>query len=208
MVDKNNENKKVDAVQQKQEQQQEQQQQQQQQRQEPENKSKLKELLPAILRMVFFFALYKIMTNVAQNKLNNQSSTKQPPQFVGKNDNQNPDSKVLPNQNENNFIVRNLWKTNENTKTDLYVYLSENEIFSEFNDESKLLWNINDIKYHDYNVNYDKEFKVKLPESVLNNGTYYLHSFLTFSGVSPNPQNSSFDRKKITYNKKCKIKYI
>lgn len=207
MVDKNNENKKVDAVQQKQEQQQEQQQQQQQQRQEPENKSKLKELLPAILRMVFFFALYKIMTNVAQNKLNNQSSTKQPPQFVGKNDNQNPDSKVLPNQNENNFIVRNLWKTNENTKTDLYVYLSENEIFSEFNDESKLLWNINDIKYHDYNVNYDKEFKVKLPESVLNNGTYYLHSFLTFSGVSPNPQNSSFDRKKITYNKKLLTTY-
>jgi len=157
--------------------------------------------------MVFFFILYKVMSEVAQNKINKQNSTKQPPQFVDKSNNQMPNSKVLPNQNDDNFIFRNIWKTNENTKTDLYVYLSEKEIFTEFNDMSKLLWNINDIKYHDWNVNYNKEFEVELPKSVLNNGTYYLHSYLTFSGISPNPQSASFDRKKITYNKKLLTSY-
>jgi len=206
MTDENKENKEVDAVQPKQEQQQ--QQQQQQQRQEPEQNNKFKELLPTILRMIFFFALYRVMTGIAQNKINKQSSTKQPIQFEDKNDNQQlPPKKILPNQNGENFIVRNIWKTDENTKTDLYVYLSENEVFTEFNDENKLLWNINDIKYHDWKVNYEKEFKIELPKSVLNNGTYYLHSFLTFSGVSPNPQSSSFDRKKITYNKKLLTNY-
>jgi len=200
MSDKNKKNKEVDDVQQKQE--------HHQQKQEPEkNSNKIKDLLPTILRMVFFFILYKVMSEVAQNKINKQNSTKQPPQFVDKSNNQMPNSKVLPNQNDDNFIFRNIWKTNENTKTDLYVYLSEKEIFTEFNDMSKLLWNINDIKYHDWNVNYNKEFEVELPKSVLNNGTYYLHSYLTFSGISPNPQSASFDRKKITYNKKLLTSY-
>ncbi|ORY16852.1 CLPTM1-domain-containing protein [Neocallimastix californiae] len=119
----------------------------QQQRQE-EKKNTFKELLPTIARMVFFFMLYKFMSQMAANK-------------------------------------------------DLYLYLSENEIFKEFRNENKLLWKINDIKFKDWNESYTKDFEIELPDSVLNNGTYYLHAFFVLNGYSPDPSSPNFDRKKL-----------
>eukprot|EP00833_Pecoramyces_ruminatium_P006993 jgi/Orpsp1_1/1181025/evm.model.c7180000075544.2 len=214
MADSDKKNVVVEKNQPKQEDGQPQQQRHPEQQNENDKKSKFKELLPVIARMIFFFMLYKIMSGMAANKINQQSGTKQPPAQFMKAQNQN--TKILPNQdpntnqnqnNQNDYFVKNLWKINDKTRTDLYVYLSEKEIFRDFNNENNLLWKINDIKFNDWNEMHTKEFEIELPDSVLNNGTYYLHAFFTLNGYSPDPNSPKFDRKKIAYNKKLLTKY-
>ncbi|KAG4108418.1 cleft lip and palate transmembrane 1 [Neocallimastix lanati (nom. inval.)] len=191
----------------------------QQQRQE-EKKNTFKELLPTIARMVFFFMLYKFMSQMAANKVNQRNNNTSQPSTQFTNSQNQQSSKILPNQNPNtnpnqnanvnnneNYMYKNLWKINDKTRTDLYLYLSENEIFKEFRNENKLLWKINDIKFKDWNESYTKDFEIELPDSVLNNGTYYLHAFFVLNGYSPDPSSPNFDRKKITYNKKLLTKY-
>jgi len=151
-----------------------------------------------------------MMSGMAQKKLNQQSPTPNT-QFANTNTNNNQEKHSSQNtksiNDENNYIIRSIWKINENTKTDFYAYLSENEVFQDFDNEDKLLWRINDIKFKDWKAYHEKEFEIELPESVLNNGTYYIHSYFTLSGNSPDPNSPKFNRKKMAYNKKLLTKY-
>jgi len=179
-------------------------QQQQQQNEEEKQKSKFKELIPTIARMLFFFFVYRYITGMAQKKINQQNNVNS--QFNGDNKaNQNSHNAV--NQQEDYYIIKNIWNANDDTKIDFYAYLSENEIFRDFYNEDKLLWKIDGIKFKDWKENYTKDFEIELPESVLNNGTYYVHAYFTLSGNSPDPKNPTFNKKKFAYNKKLLTKY-
>jgi len=199
MADSENKNEVVDKNQPKQPEQQPQQQ-QQQQNEEEKQKNKFKELIPTIARMLFFFFVYRYIAGMAQKKINQQNNVNS--QFTGDNK-VNQNNKNAVNQQEDYYIIKNIWNANDDTKIDFYAYLSENEIFRDFYNEEKLLWKIDGIKFKDWKENYTKDFEIELPESVLNNGTYYVHAYFTLSGNSPDPKNPKFNKKKFAYNKKC-----
>lgn len=48
---------------------------------------------------------------------------------------------------------------------------------------------------------------INLNQNVRNNSTYYAHSYITYSGVSPDPRDPTYNNKKIAYNQKLLTKY-
>lgn len=78
-------------------------------------------------------------------------------------------------------------------KLDLYVYLSEEEDFNAFSDQSSLIWyqqNIlygNTSEYRRLDTTYTPSDKVK------NNGSLYAHLYMTLHGVSPDPAAKRYD---------------
>ncbi|XP_054003357.1 putative lipid scramblase CLPTM1 isoform X1 [Hylaeus anthracinus] len=106
------------------------------------------------------------------------------------------------------------------TLFDLHVYLSEFESFKEFNDPEKLIWLEQGLVYGDWYSGPDKDgtktikYKFNPSDQLKNNGSVYLHVYVTKSGKSPNPKASkniyagdymSYSRKML--NKFKKIKY-
>ena len=90
-----------------------------------------------------------------------------------------------------------------------YVYLSEQEVFSEFNVPESLVWKKEGLVYGswDQGPNSDSIFElqtqVKASESLQNNGSLYLHAFLVRAGKSPDPATGKgmFSKKWTTYKK-------
>ena len=101
-----------------------------------------------------------------------------------------------------------------------YVYVSEQEEFSEFHVPESLVWKKEGLVYGswDQGANSDSIFElqtqVKASESLQNNGSLYLHAFLVRSGKSADPAagKGMFSKKWTTYkrarlNKFLKRKY-
>ena len=90
-----------------------------------------------------------------------------------------------------------------------YVYLSEQEVFSEFNVPESLVWKKEGLVYGswDQGPNSDSIFElqtqVRASESLQNNGSLYLHAFLVRAGKSPDPATGKgmFSKKWTTYKK-------
>ena len=90
-----------------------------------------------------------------------------------------------------------------------YVYLSEQEVFSEFDVPESLVWKKEGLVYGswDQGPNSDSIFElqtqVKASESLQNNGSLYLHAFLVRAGKSPDPATGKgmFSKKWTTYKK-------
>ncbi|KAK2831225.1 hypothetical protein Q7C36_016311 [Tachysurus vachellii] len=87
---------------------------------------------------------------------------------------------------------RNLFP--KDTLMDLHVYLSENEVFSEFNSTEALFWLQRDLIYGDWSTGeagdgcYEHHLELDTPESVQQNGSYYIHVYFTKSGFHPDPK--------------------
>lgn len=86
------------------------------------------------------------------------------------------------------------WNLFENgTMFDLHVYLSEDPTWVNFNDPSSLIWLQEDLMYGDWygGRNGDGTFtintRIKASKRLMNNGSLFLHTFVTRSGKSPNP---------------------
>jgi hypothetical protein len=83
------------------------------------------------------------------------------------------------------------------TMMDLYVYLSEDEVFSDFGDSSKLIWLQEQLYYGDWTAgeagdgSFVKELSVPTSRAVQNNGSIYLHTYFVLSGKSPDPAAAS-----------------
>ncbi|XP_058454115.1 putative lipid scramblase CLPTM1 [Malaya genurostris] len=79
------------------------------------------------------------------------------------------------------------------TMFDLYVYISEHPHWVDFNDPNALVWLQEDLMYGDWygGRNGDGIFtvntQIKASERLMNNGSIYLHTFVTRAGKSPNP---------------------
>merc|ERR1712226_663038 len=80
-------------------------------------------------------------------------------------------------------------------KMDMYVYLSEDEFFTDFDNKKALFWLEEELSYGDWigGDNKDGSFemagKIETPENVMNNGTLFLHAYFVEAGMSPNPKD-------------------
>ncbi|XP_070493644.1 putative lipid scramblase CLPTM1 [Chironomus tepperi] len=96
---------------------------------------------------------------------------------------------------------------------DMHVYVSEDYDFSKFNDPEALVW-FSTFTYGDWSsgVNndgaYTKNIKIKASENLMNNGSIYLHTYVTKTGKSPNPDAlQDFAGFEIAYNRRMLNKY-
>ncbi|KAE8584941.1 hypothetical protein XENTR_v10021167 [Xenopus tropicalis] len=97
---------------------------------------------------------------------------------------------------------RNLFP--KDTLMDLRVYLSEKESFTEFNSSSLVFWEQRDLVYGDWSSGangdgcYEQYSDIQVPEGVQNNGSYYIHVYLTKSGFDPDPSQKALYRRLAT----------
>jgi len=103
---------------------------------------------------------------------------------------------------------------------DLYVYLSEQQEFGEFHIPERLVWKKEGLVFGNWEQGPDTnsifELRTQFPttDSIQNNGSIYMHTFLVKEGKSPDPSagKSLFSKKWTTYktqrlNKFMKRKY-
>ena len=101
---------------------------------------------------------------------------------------------------------------------DLHVYLSEKENFRDFNDSNAMIWSEYGLIYGDWYSGHQGDgsrtitHKFKPSQRLLNNGSIYLHVYVTKNGRSPDPtvKNSAkmdMAYRKVMFNKFKKIKY-
>ncbi|XP_074663188.1 putative lipid scramblase CLPTM1 [Tubulanus polymorphus] len=94
---------------------------------------------------------------------------------------------------------------------DMYIYLSEDEIFSKFKDKDSLLWKKTGLVYGDWtdgpnkDGSFVKSLTIPTPEGLQNNGSIYLHVYFVKSGRSPDPEDKAKYRKKETVYKKKQV---
>merc|ERR1719228_485314 len=103
---------------------------------------------------------------------------------------------------------------------DIYVYVSEQEIFGEFDLPENLVWKKEGLSYGNWEQGptmdsiFELSTQIPLSESVQNNGSLYMHAFVVREGKSPDPATGkgAFSKKWTTYktqrlNKFMKRKY-
>lgn len=87
---------------------------------------------------------------------------------------------------------------------DLHVFLSESEVFTEFNSTAALIWEQRDLVYGDWSSGengdgcYEQNSEVNIPVGVQNNGSFYIHIYLTKSGFHPDPNQKALHRRLAT----------
>merc|ERR1719189_1446946 len=99
---------------------------------------------------------------------------------------------------------------------DMYIYISEQDDFNEFNMPESLVWKQEGLKFGDWTAgpNSDSvfEFSTQLEASdrVQNNGSLYLHYFLVREGKSPDPGTGKgmFSKKWTAYKKQRLNKFM
>ncbi|XP_065095225.1 putative lipid scramblase CLPTM1 [Ochlerotatus camptorhynchus] len=86
------------------------------------------------------------------------------------------------------------WNLFENgTMFDMHVYISEDAQYVDFNDPNSLIWLQEDLMYGDWYGGRDGDgihtisTQIKASERLMNNGSIYLHTYVTRAGKSPNP---------------------
>ncbi|XP_017046272.1 cleft lip and palate transmembrane protein 1 [Drosophila ficusphila] len=91
------------------------------------------------------------------------------------------------------------WNYFENgTNFDLHVWLSEHPDVVNFQQKANLLWLQEDLTYGDWisGANgdgiYTHSLKLKTSQHLMNNGSVYLHAFVTRSGKSPDPKSPHY----------------
>ncbi|KAJ6645868.1 Cleft lip and palate transmembrane protein 1 [Pseudolycoriella hygida] len=112
------------------------------------------------------------------------------------------------------------WNLFDNgTIFDLHVYLSEDFDFVNFDDPQSLCWFQESLVYGDWwsgsngDGSYTHECSIRASPSLQNNGSLYLHAYVTKYGMSPNPKSgSAFAGKNLGYirrqlNKFKKIRF-
>uniref|UniRef100_A0A8C7N9F6 CLPTM1 regulator of GABA type A receptor forward trafficking n=1 Tax=Oncorhynchus kisutch TaxID=8019 RepID=A0A8C7N9F6_ONCKI len=87
---------------------------------------------------------------------------------------------------------------------DLYVYISQDEVFSDFNDTQSLFWFHRDLVYGDWNTGedgdgcYEHSIDLNIPEKVQMNGSLYIHVYFTKTGFHPDPKRKGQYRRLAT----------
>ncbi|CAH0560704.1 unnamed protein product [Brassicogethes aeneus] len=111
-----------------------------------------------------------------------------------------------PVTNENGVAVpskqaRNIFP--DGTNLNLWVYLSETEELDNYN-QTNVFWYKSGLVYGDWTSgpfkdgSYVIEKQVPITETMRNNGSLYLHAFVTKSGETPQPSAFSFAKDKVS----------
>ncbi|XP_055920317.1 putative lipid scramblase CLPTM1 [Eupeodes corollae] len=108
----------------------------------------------------------------------------------------------------------NAWNLFENgTLFDLHVYLSESFDEVNFGNPANLVWLQEGLTYGDWvsgpnsDGTYTHSLKIKASEKLMNNGSIYLHSYVTRAGESPDPKSPYFGKKYMGYTRKMLNKF-
>ncbi|XP_065185232.1 putative lipid scramblase CLPTM1 [Sycon ciliatum] len=95
-------------------------------------------------------------------------------------------------------VGRNLFPPNQSME--LAVYLTESSNFTEFNCTSCLLWEEAELVMGSWTDGPNKDGKfsfstnISISEAVQNNGSLYLHAFVTKTGHSPDPSSTTYNQ--------------
>lgn len=102
-----------------------------------------------------------------------------------------PASKKSPN-NEPAVLISNLFHKAQ--PMDMWVYLTENDKFNEFGNESALVWHETNIPYAVWGPESTRTLTLNYPptESLKHNGSLYAHVFFAQSGYSPDPSDPEY----------------
>ncbi|KAL0267380.1 UNVERIFIED_CONTAM: hypothetical protein PYX00_009669 [Menopon gallinae] len=102
----------------------------------------------------------------------------------------------------------------DGTFLDVYMYLSEAREFKSFNDMEALFWKKQGIMYGDWtggpngDGSYEHRTRFKPSHSLKNNGSIYLHVYITLHGYSPDPSTGrKYAGNLMSYNYKQLNKY-
>lgn len=108
----------------------------------------------------------------------------------------------------------NAWNYFENgTLFDLHIWLSEDADSVNFKEKTNLVWLQEDLVYGDWisgperNGIYHRSLKIKTTNNMMNNGSVFLHSFITKAGQSPDPSSDHFSQGLMGYQCKMLNKY-
>ncbi|PKA57155.1 hypothetical protein AXF42_Ash002459 [Apostasia shenzhenica] len=90
-------------------------------------------------------------------------------------------------------LMSNLFQKGE--PLDMWVYLSEQERFSDFSDESALVWHESSIPYAVWGPASSRSLSLKYTpsESLKQNGSLYAHVFFARSGYPPDPYDPEYE---------------
>ncbi|CAL8350100.1 unnamed protein product [Arctogadus glacialis] len=97
---------------------------------------------------------------------------------------------------------RNLFP--KDTLMDFYVYISPDEVFVDFNNTEALFWFHQDLVYGDWSTGedgdgcYEHYREMDIPETLLKNGSMYMHVYFTKSGFHPDPKRKGQYRRLAT----------
>ncbi|XP_064600174.1 putative lipid scramblase CLPTM1 isoform X2 [Liolophura sinensis] len=101
----------------------------------------------------------------------------------------------------------------KNMEMDMYVYVNEEEQFSEFDKPENLFWLERSLIYGDWEAgpNHDgsivKHGQISVTENLQNNGSLFIHVYFVKNGNSPNPKDKSYRRDKTAFKSKMLNKY-
>eukprot|EP00696_Hemimastix_kukwesjijk_P015269 gnl/Hemi2/3452_TR1199_c0_g1_i1.p1 gnl/Hemi2/3452_TR1199_c0_g1~~gnl/Hemi2/3452_TR1199_c0_g1_i1.p1 ORF type:complete len:634 (-),score=89.39 gnl/Hemi2/3452_TR1199_c0_g1_i1:91-1833(-) len=100
-----------------------------------------------------------------------------------------------------------LFSVGESMEVRLYFDISPD--FDDFDNQDKLILHETDIFFNsDLSNTRHKNISVPFPKSVLNNGTFFAHAFLTRFGFSPNPSSPNYDATSTAVSTQSLIKYL
>ncbi|VDN29483.1 unnamed protein product, partial [Gongylonema pulchrum] len=107
---------------------------------------------------------------------------------------------------------RNLFQPGQ--KFDLYAYLSDSsDNFEAFDDENALFWKESELIYGDWKSGPEgdgsrsKSVTFRTPQSLLSNGSLYLHVFIVKEHQSPDSRSRNYVKREVIYNVRQLNKY-
>lgn len=112
-----------------------------------------------------------------------------------------PDKNPVSNSMSPTGIPGNMFP--KGTLFDMYVYISESEKFTNFDEP---FWHLQNLEYGNWNLGEDMDgtitFKsqIELTENMKNNGSIYLHTYFTENGRSPDPKHKETYSKRRTFS--------
>lgn len=89
---------------------------------------------------------------------------------------------------------------------DMHVYLSESEVFTDFKNPKAQFWVKKGLSYGDWtggpegDGSFERRGQISLTESMMNNGSIYLHVYFTKSGVAPDSPDTGFPQNLKAYS--------
>uniref|UniRef100_A0A1I8FTN5 Cleft lip and palate associated transmembrane protein 1 n=1 Tax=Macrostomum lignano TaxID=282301 RepID=A0A1I8FTN5_9PLAT len=101
----------------------------------------------------------------------------------------------------------------KNSKLDLWIFVNEQQNFTRFNEASDLFWHQPGLVYGDWESGenrdgvYYKHGKIKVPETVMKNGSLYIHTFVVRPGNSPDPSSRYHDKRYTMHSGRMLTKY-
>ncbi|KAF9927167.1 hypothetical protein FBU30_003447 [Linnemannia zychae] len=110
-----------------------------------------------------------------------------------------PNTAFVPNQ------VYPLW--DDKTKADLFVYVSEDYDFKDFDNKDSLVWRSNDIELGDWTEDRVVDLTIHPSKNVQNNGTLYAHIYFAKKDTPLNSDAKDFSLDNRVYSRKMLNKY-